>query len=331
MSRFIKRAAVGAAVGALAVTSLALTGAPPASGQDANAEAGPVPIEVLAAPPRSAAPATSQASPGSRGTLGAGIAESGMAPEATVAAPPEADYQTLGEPESVIGPDGRQQVTNTTVYPARAIGQITIFQNSGPRPGNFICTGWLIDRNTILTSGHCAFEGGFNDPIASAQFFPGRNGASNPFGGCNVVGIFAKAGWRNQAKAKDDWAVMQLDCNIGNTVGWLGYFSVPRPDQLDGKTGRVEGYPGDKPPGTHWKMSGTMHRNSNANMIRYRIDTAGGQSGSPIMVANRPSCGGPCGMGIHSYGAFGNPPTNSGPRITGANFNTITAQRQLNG
>ena len=320
MSRFTKRAIVGAAVAGLVASLTAFAGVPGAGAQDQPGD-GAVPITVLSAPPVSGAESSGALT--SAGSPGTGVTEAnGLAPEATVVSDGTFEGQPL-RGESVIGADGRQQVTNTTVYPARAIGQIEIFQNSGPNPGNFICTGWLIDPNTILTSGHCAFEGGFNDPIFSAQFFPGRNGASDPFGGCNVNAIFAKSGWRLQGQAKHDWAIMQLDCTIGNTVGYLGYFSVPGVNQLDGKTGRVEGYPGDKPFGTHWKMSGTMASRTDANMIYYPIDTAGGQSGSPIMVANRPSCGGPCGMGIHSYGISGNPPLNSGPRITGANFALI--------
>ncbi|MCB1006748.1 MAG: hypothetical protein KDB35_21380, partial [Acidimicrobiales bacterium] len=177
----------------------------------------------------------------------------------------------------------------------------------------------------ILTSGHCAYDptstGG--DPIESAQFFPGRNGGTDPFGGCNVNGIFSRFGWRVKGKPHHDWALMRLDCTIGNTVGWLGIFALVGENRLDGKFGRVEGYPGDKPFGTHWKMSGFMKPRSDKKMLYYNIDTAGGQSGSPIFKRLRPSCGGPCGMGVHSYGASGNPPLNSGPRITTRNFDTI--------
>ncbi|HMQ26309.1 MAG TPA: trypsin-like serine protease [Acidimicrobiales bacterium] len=317
MSRFTKRAGVVVALAALGASLTAVTGTPAATGQEAG-DGAPVPIEVLSAPPavggESGGALTSPGSPGT-GVL----AESGLAPEATVARGTHEGTPVGGE--SVIGADGRVQVTDTTEYPASAIGQIEFTQNGSP----FICTGWLIDPEFILTSGHCAYDptAGGGDPIESAQFFPGRNGAYDPFGGCNVNGLFAKSGWRTKGKARHDWAIMRLDCPIGNTVGFLGFFAVPGVNQLDGKTGRVEGYPGDKPFGTHWKMSGTMATRTDASMIYYPIDTAGGQSGSPIMVANRPSCGGPCGMGIHSYGASGNPPLNSGPRITTKNFQTI--------
>ncbi len=323
MSRFTKRAAIMGALAALAASLTAITGAPSATGQEAG-DSGPVPIEILSAPPVLGGESGALTSPGSPGT--GVLTESGLAPEATVVRGAHEGQPVGGE--SVIGADGRQQVTNTTQYPASAIGQIEFTQNGD----SFICTGWLIDPDFILTSGHCAYDptptGG--DPIDAAQFFPGRNGASDPFGGCNVNGLFAKSGWRTKGKAKHDWAIMRLDCTIGNTVGTLGFFSVPGINQLDGKTGRVEGYPGDKPFGTHWKMSGTMAARTDASMIYYAIDTAGGQSGSPIMVANRPSCGGPCGMGIHSYGAGGNPPLNSGPRITTQNFQTIIGVLQNN-
>lgn len=332
MPRFTKRAAIIGALVALAGTLASVSGAPAASGQEAG---GPVPVEMLAGGPATAAPTTAQVSPGSAGTQQ--LTESGLAPEATVT-----QGHGGGEPmgaESVIGADGRVQVVGSATqnYPASAIGQIEFTDFDG---GSFICTGWLIDRNSILTSGHCSFNPSpaGNHIIQSAQFFPGRSSCDqnfqncvNPFGGCNVTSAFALSGWRISGRAKDDWSIQQLDCNIGNTVGWLGYFSVPGVDQLDGKTARVEGYPGDKPPGTHWKMSGTIASRTNANNVFYPMDTAGGQSGSPIMVANRPSCGGPCGMGIHSYGAGGNPPLNSGPRITGTNFTTIQDIADNNG
>ena len=78
---------------------------------------------------------------------------------------------------SVIGKDGRTKVTDTTVYPARAIGQLVVGQNGQ----EYICTGWLIDLNTILTSGHCAYNpsAGGGDIIEYATFAPGRNGATD--------------------------------------------------------------------------------------------------------------------------------------------------------
>ena len=233
--------------------------------------------------------------------------------------------------ESVIGEDGRVRVTDTQSYPASAIGQIELTQHGLA----LICTGWLIDPNTILTSGHCAYDPSpaGADIIESAIFAPGRNGAVDAFGTCDVVSAYSPAGWRIDGKAASDWALMQLgtfaagaeegftDGPIGDTVGWLGYFWEAGADGLKGMKVRVEGYPGDKPPGTQWKMNGTIAA-SDKNMAYYKMDTFGGQSGSPIFVPNRGGCG-PCGAAIHSYGIGPGAPSatkNSGPRITKSKF-----------
>jgi glutamyl endopeptidase len=230
--------------------------------------------------------------------------------------------------ESVIGPDGRVRVNDTESYPASAIGQIELtFGPEDPMPGDFICTGWLIDPNTILSSGHCAYEPTATGDalVNSATFTPGRNGAVDPFGGCNVLQAYSPAGWRVNGKFTADWSLMHLDCAIGDTVGWLGYFWKAGADGLKGLKVRVEGYPGDKPSGTQWKMNGTISA-SNKNMAYYTMDTFGGQSGSPVFVPNRGTCG-PCGAAIHSYGVGLPGPgatRNAGPRITKSKFMLIS-------
>ena len=72
-------------------------------------------------------------------------------------------------------------------------------------------------------------------------------------------------------------------------------------------------------------MNGTISA-SDKNMAYYKMDTFGGQSGSPVFVPNRGACG-PCGAAIHSYGVGLPGPgatRNAGPRITKSKFNLIT-------
>lgn len=136
MSRLTKRMLASVGAVALLASIMSLTGSASAAPRVGDDE---VPIQLLDAPPataESSGPLTSPASPGT------GATERGIAPEATVVS----DGTFEGQPahgESVIGTDGRVQVTDTTVYPARAIGQIEFFQANGGEPGNFICTGWL--------------------------------------------------------------------------------------------------------------------------------------------------------------------------------------------
>lgn len=252
-------------------------------------------------------------------------------------APPPAldlpvDPESLAE--SVIGVDGRVRVADTTVYPHRAIGQLDIVEDGQVS----YCTGWLIDKNTVVTAGHCAYNpGGANDPIDSATFIPGRNhnGISSygPYGFCAVNGLYAPYGWRVQAKRSHDWAVMQLDCTVGDTVGWFGMYSLPGINRFAGTRARIQGYPmGDplKPPGSQWQMADDIHHSTDRRLF-YSIDTSGGQSGSPVFKWNRPSCGGPCVLGIHTYGLYAGQSYNSGTRITASVFDKIISLRSQNG
>mgnify|MGYP000889151055 CR=1 FL=1 len=252
------------------------------------------------------------------------------------AAPPATDLPIAPESlaESVIGVDERVRVADTTVYPHRAIGQLDIVLNGQM----YYCTGWLIDRNTVVTAGHCAYNpGGANDPIDSATFVAGRNhdGVTSyaPYGYCPVNGLWAPYGWRVEGKLAYDWAIMQLDCSVGTTVGWFGMYSLPGTNRFAGTRARVQGYPmGDpsKPPGSQWRMADDIHHSTGRRLF-YPIDTSGGQSGGPAFKWNRPSCGGPCVMGIHTYGTYEGQPYNSGTRITASVFDKIISLRSQNG
>jgi glutamyl endopeptidase len=244
-------------------------------------------------------------------------------------------------PESVIGTDGRTRVTDTTVYPASAIGQIEFIQNGSA----FICTGWLIDKNTVLTSGHCSFnaDGGTGDIIESATFTAGRNKLVDPYGTCPVYEVYAPPEWTSVGDPKYDFSIMQLGtnnagtittCDVGTTAGYFGISWTAGADALTGNGATVQGYPGDKAFGTQWTMSGNIKKSTKL-MVFYRMDTAGGQSGSPVFDATGAKCGGtPCGMAVHSYGVGLPGPganANAGPRITQGRFTTITNYAVENG
>ena len=316
MSRSTKRVAVLAALALLAGLALA-TNTTPAASQD-EAEPAPPTLEAITLPEGYSVPAveagTVQVSEANPGTGG----ESGLATE---------NDGEAGDPlesfaESVIGPDGRAQIGNTTNYPARAIGQIEGFDSV---IGNYICSGWLIDENTILTAGHCVYPQA-NNIAETLEFFPGRNGGTDHFGSCFLIEVFAPQEWVVNQNEYNDWAVGQLNCDIGETVGWFGYFSRTGKTAMKNIPARVQGYPGDQAFGTMWGM-GHKILTSQKKMVYYSIDTAGGQSGSPVYQPIRPACGGPCGMAIHAYGVHGGGPhgiRNHAPRITNPRFGLIS-------
>jgi V8-like Glu-specific endopeptidase len=251
--------------------------------------------------------------------------------------------EARGSAETVIGPDGRTRVTATTTYPASAVGQIEIHQNGTPANGggDFICTGWLIDRNSILSAGHCVY-----DPVSpagwieSATWYPGRNGNTDPFGGCAVRTQWAPpTEWVQNGRPYFDFAVLNFatsgPCrNIGATTGTFGLYATPTLNALNNAPAFVQGYPGDKPDGTQWRMSGRITR-ANKRFAFYPMDTFGGQSGSPVWW-NRSSgvCTGPCGYAVHAYGvglAGVGQNNNGGPRLTPFRLGQISAFADNNG
>ncbi len=314
MSRSTKRVAVIAALALLAGLSVLTAGSPAAS--QAPAEPTPPTPELIVLPEGYQPPTTES-----------GGVSRAYNPGAEVATNPIPNGGVEGRPlgtESVIGLDGRIQVTATTAYPARAVGQIEGFDSL---IGGYTCTGWLIDQNTILTSGHCVHPPGTpdNNIAESIEFAPGRNGGTDPYGSCFGTDVFTPSEWSVNESEYADWALVQLDCTVGDDVGWFGFFSVPGRTALRNSLARVQGYPGDKPDGTQWGMTDRIEA-SQTKMVFYDIDTFGGQSGSPVWK-NRTACGGPCGMAVHSYGnnhgTGPHVPYNHGPRITNARFGLI--------
>lgn len=235
----------------------------------------------------------------------------------------EAKTANIGR-ESVIGSDNRTKVNPTTVFPARAIGQITFTQ----RGGNFICSGWLVNKNTVVTAGHCVHEGDTSSASGwstNVRFYPGRNGASNPYGSCSATKLFTVTGWFANGSEEYDYGAFKLNCNIGNTTGYLGFWWQAA--SLVGTEATPQGYPGDKPSGTQWKHSRTVAAVSTRQTF-YQADTAGGQSGCPVLDINRTGsfCTGQCAHTIHAYGLHGGSPhstNNHGTRITQSVFNNI--------
>jgi glutamyl endopeptidase len=224
--------------------------------------------------------------------------------------------------ESVIGDDSRYRIyPSESGYPERAIGQIT-FTKGGQ---NFICTGWMYSKDTVGTAGHCVHSGGPSGVWhTNVKFYPGKNGASLPFGFCTAKRLSSVDGWVKSKLDTYDYGAIKLNCNVGNNTGWFGIFWQNA--TLAGFPVQVSGYPGDKTAGTQWSTSGDIGV-SEAKKSRYKHDSYGGQSGGPVFQTDRigPSCNGPCVNSIHAYGVQNG--WNSGTRINQEVYNNLILWR----
>jgi glutamyl endopeptidase len=233
-------------------------------------------------------------------------------------------------PDDVLGDDNRTRVNPTTVFPVNAIVQIV--RNDGTNTWG--CTGWLYGPSIVATAGHCVHPGNGRNGGGGGGFYPredfeiiaGRNFPSRPYGTCRATQLMSVNGWTGDGSANYDYGAVRLDCTVGNSTGWWGFWWQSA--SLTGASTTVSGYPCDKTFGEQWRHAGgaAVQLPLNSRRLYYNNDTFGCQSGSPV-YQNRSSgssfCVGWCVMAIHAYGGS----LNSGTRIVEPVFNNLIAWR----
>jgi V8-like Glu-specific endopeptidase len=222
--------------------------------------------------------------------------------------------------EIVHGADDRVFVGNTTAYPFRTICHLEMTAPNGKR---YIGSGAFIGPRVVLTAGHCIYfhaDGGWARQI---RVIPGRNAAATPYGDAIATQYRSVKGWVNNQDRDYDYGVIILPSNrlLGNTVGWMGLANLSFFSLL-GLNVNNSGYPGDKPYGTQWWNSNNIMALTDRRLY-YRIDTMGGQSGSPVW---RYKDGQRHIVGIHTTGGS---PFNGASRINDAVFNNLVAWKNL--
>lgn len=217
--------------------------------------------------------------------------------------------------ESVIGPDGRILITATTTYPWRAQAKLLVTFANGKTAG---CSGTLIQAKYLLTAGHCVHNKDYGGWYTKIEVVPGLNGTYKPYGSAFATYARTYQGWIKSQNSNYDMALVTLDKSIGNTTGWLGYKYY---STINGVTGNIAGYPGDKGGLKLYYHSGPI-ASSTAQRVSYSIDTYGGQSGSAVY---RITDGKRYVFAVHTNGTGGSVTTNSGTRLDSAKVGNITS------
>jgi glutamyl endopeptidase len=223
----------------------------------------------------------------------------------------EAD--AAGEPsllEVVIGADDRVRINNTAVRPWSGICHLNITARNGQR---FIGTGWLIAPRTVITAGHCVYIHNAGGWVSEVEVSAGRNAAVRPFGAIKSSRVSSSPEWVAARNRNHDYGCIILPKAPRSTSGALPFsfnYAARTDVQIRSRALNLSGYPGDKGGITQW-FHARMAKAVTPDVITYDIDTAGGQSGSPVWhLENNVRTA----VGIHTNGS---PLGNSATRIRG--------------
>lgn len=207
-------------------------------------------------------------------------------------------FENSVSPATIIGTDDRVRINNPSSYGTeRKICYIIAYYDrdgdgkidSSGKAG----TGFLIGPATVMTNAHIVFsKSDFQDSSETAKFCEyvtvafAKDGSSEPYGKQYSVGIGISSGWTEDTAYTDDgykhdWAIIDLDDDIGNTIGWFGKKTLTNISTLNSAGGLLTGYPGDKPTGTMWSSTGSV-LSITQERITHTFDTYSGSSGSPI-------------------------------------------------
>jgi V8-like Glu-specific endopeptidase len=259
-----------------------------------------------------------------RGIAGSLLSESAEETDEAIEAELEAAAEQM---EVIIGTDDRTRIRNTTAIPWRRICQLTIRAKNGAQ---YVGTGFLIGKRTVITAGHCVYIHSAGGWPAYIDVAPGRNGGARPFGTVRAIQYRSVTGWVNSKSRDHDYGAIILPANTPLVVQSLGGFGFGYwPDsQLHQRMVNLSGYPGDggklgpdREAASQWWMARQI-KAVGSRSFSYDIDTVGGQSGSPVWTLHN---GQRIAVGIHTNGFIGG---NSATRITQPVFNNLRTWRQ---
>ncbi|MEM7453398.1 MAG: trypsin-like serine protease [Planctomycetota bacterium] len=202
-------------------------------------------------------------------------------------------------PESIIGPDNREQVSSSMNFPWRSICRLRMYFGSTP----YIGTGFLIRQNLLLTAAHNLYKPA-HGLSSKVIVLAGINGGVTPnFGTCEVGKSFLRVPPEYRAGDKRwDFGVVVLNRPFAAPPLALTKFNAnfTAPGIVSGYPKKVHNSESLTQNGTtQWFHRGTISR-STGNLF-YNIDTSKGQSGAPVLVERIPANGSPywSAVGVH--------------------------------
>ena len=184
--------------------------------------------------------------------------------------------------EGIIDSDDQFPVPDVSKTPYRQIVHLNVLHEDG---NWYVGSGAMIAPNLILTAAHNVYDRKTGKWATYVKATPSRNGGDRlPYGSYEADNYVIFDEYRTQSQKLSanqyDMAVIRLNQAVDSRVGELRIAKT----SAVGQYVQIPGYPFESPQkfGVMYTMFGEIEH-IDRKVLRYRIDTEAGQSGSPVL------------------------------------------------
>lgn len=173
--------------------------------------------------------------------------------------------------------DERKRVRETTVWPHRFYGQLSLYFKEGEYQGS----GVLVGPQHMLTSAHNVYNLKTNEFIKGVKARFALNKDQAPYGEVAGVRVYIDQRYIHSGDRQYDFALIVLDKPVGYKIGSVGLMSLPD-NKIIGQKISITGYPSDKGGKQMWTTQSKV-KSVDSNSITC-LENMPGQNGSFICV-----------------------------------------------